>query len=95
MGLLTEKQTIFYRGKCLSNQANPSVVYRYSALGSPYSHCFNATEGGGVGREGAHKLINPSPRLLREGFWFLLQCGRLDENVFPPLNGRKLKKSAF
>ena len=46
MGLLTEKQTIFYRGKCLSNQANPGVVYRYSALGSPYSHYFNATEGG-------------------------------------------------
>jgi hypothetical protein len=41
------------------------------------------------------ELINPSPILLREGFGFLVQCGRLDENVFPPLNGRKLKKSAF
>jgi hypothetical protein len=25
----------------------------------------------------------------------LVQCGRLDENVFPPLTGRKLKESAY
>ena len=41
------------------------------------------------------KKLNPSPILLREGFLVLLQCGRLDENIFRPLDGRKLKKSAF
>ena len=40
------------------------------------------------------QLINPSPILLREGFLFLVQCGRLDENVFPSLTGRKLKEFA-
>jgi hypothetical protein len=65
-------------------------------LRCPYSGCFvDSGNGGGDERGMLQKLINPSPILLREGFLFLVQFGRLDEDVFPPLTGSKLKKSAF
>ena len=40
-------------------------------------------------------INKPFSHIAERRVLFLLQCGRLDENVFPSLNGRKLKESAF
>ena len=41
------------------------------------------------------RIKKPFSHIVERRVLFLLQCGRTNENVFPPLNGRKLKKSAF
>ena len=41
-------------------------------------------------------LMNkPFSHIAERRVLVLLLCGKITENVFPPLNGRKLKKSAY